>query len=223
MPCCTVHECYNNNHISLLIVPTHTKVGYSVTCVNSVSMSSFSVCIGVVVQEEQETSYTILRARGCNVTLNGLKPNTAYLLQIRARTAAGYGASSPTIQFETSPDCKSSTRWLVLLSLPQQSSQHLSVCLTSCMYCDMSWISLLSLAFQQPSPSPVRTARLFWSPYPLPWPSSSWRCCCTSWSAGLSTSQSSKLLLTVYTISLSLCLFLIAKNCPSPPPRKILP
>ncbi|CAG09222.1 unnamed protein product, partial [Tetraodon nigroviridis] len=55
-------------------------------------------------EEEQETSYTILRARGCNVTLNGLKPNTAYLLQIRARTAAGYGASSPSIQFETSPD-----------------------------------------------------------------------------------------------------------------------
>uniref|UniRef100_A0A674PQT2 receptor protein-tyrosine kinase n=1 Tax=Takifugu rubripes TaxID=31033 RepID=A0A674PQT2_TAKRU len=55
-------------------------------------------------KEEQETSYTILRARGCNVTLNGLKPNTAYLLQIRARTAAGYGASSPSIQFETSPD-----------------------------------------------------------------------------------------------------------------------
>uniref|UniRef100_A0A3P8W3X9 receptor protein-tyrosine kinase n=1 Tax=Cynoglossus semilaevis TaxID=244447 RepID=A0A3P8W3X9_CYNSE len=55
-------------------------------------------------KEEQETSYTILRARGCNVTLNGLKPNTAYLLQIRARTAAGYGASSPSFQFETSPD-----------------------------------------------------------------------------------------------------------------------
>uniref|UniRef100_A0A8D0AQL4 receptor protein-tyrosine kinase n=1 Tax=Sander lucioperca TaxID=283035 RepID=A0A8D0AQL4_SANLU len=57
-------------------------------------------------EKEQETSYTILRARGCNVTLNGLKPNTAYLLQIRARTAAGYGASSPSFQFETSPDCK---------------------------------------------------------------------------------------------------------------------
>lgn len=107
---------------------------------------SFSVCIGLVVKEEQETSYTILRARGCNVTLNGLKPNTAYLLQIRARTAAGYGASSPSIQFETSPDCKSSTHLLVLLSikyraeagaddmcsLPQQSSQHLSVWFTVC-------------------------------------------------------------------------------------------
>lgn len=113
MPCCIVHECYNNQ-ISLLIVPTCSKVGYSVTCVNSVSII---FCIGLVLQEEQETSYTILRARGCNVTLNGLKPNTAYLLQIRARTAAGYGASSPSIQFETSPDCKSSARWLVLLSI----------------------------------------------------------------------------------------------------------
>lgn len=63
----------------------------------------------LVLQEEQETSYTILRARGCNVTLNGLKPNTAYILQIRARTAAGYGASSPSFQFETSPDCKLGT------------------------------------------------------------------------------------------------------------------
>lgn len=71
----------------------------------------FSPCsiVLLVFQEEQETSYTILRARGCNVTLNGLKPNTAYLLQIRARTAAGYGASSPSFQFETSPDCKLST------------------------------------------------------------------------------------------------------------------
>ena len=64
------------------------------------------VVVLLVSQEEHETSYTILRARGCNVSLNGLKPNTAYLLQIRARTAAGYGASSPSFQFETSPDCK---------------------------------------------------------------------------------------------------------------------
>ncbi|MEQ2194264.1 Ephrin type-A receptor 3 [Xenoophorus captivus] len=58
------------------------------------------------VKKQPAGIYTILRARGCNVTLNGLKPNTAYLLQIRARTAAGYGASSPSFQLETSPDCK---------------------------------------------------------------------------------------------------------------------
>ncbi|KAL0183747.1 hypothetical protein M9458_019443, partial [Cirrhinus mrigala] len=54
--------------------------------------------------QEQETSYTILRSKGTNVTLNGLKPDTTYLLQIRARTAAGYGGSSRKFEFETSPD-----------------------------------------------------------------------------------------------------------------------
>ncbi|KAK2850077.1 hypothetical protein Q7C36_008860 [Tachysurus vachellii] len=55
-------------------------------------------------KQEQETSYTILRCKGTNVTLNGLKPDTRYLLQIRARTAAGYGSSSRKFEFETSPD-----------------------------------------------------------------------------------------------------------------------
>ncbi|XP_049341020.1 ephrin type-A receptor 3 isoform X2 [Astyanax mexicanus] len=55
-------------------------------------------------EKEQETSYTILRSKGTNVTLNGLKPDTSYLLQIRARTAAGYGSSSRKFEFETSPD-----------------------------------------------------------------------------------------------------------------------
>uniref|UniRef100_A0A671XCT2 receptor protein-tyrosine kinase n=1 Tax=Sparus aurata TaxID=8175 RepID=A0A671XCT2_SPAAU len=74
-------------------------------------------------KEEQETSYTILRARGCNVTLNGLKPNTAYLLQIRARTAAGYGASSPSFQFETSPDSA--------FSISSESSQVVLIAISS--------------------------------------------------------------------------------------------
>ncbi|XP_058886299.1 ephrin type-A receptor 3 isoform X2 [Acipenser ruthenus] len=55
-------------------------------------------------EKEQETSYTILRSKGTNVTINGLKPDTTYLFQIRARTAAGYGASSRKFEFETSPD-----------------------------------------------------------------------------------------------------------------------
>uniref|UniRef100_A0A3Q3GUU2 receptor protein-tyrosine kinase n=1 Tax=Labrus bergylta TaxID=56723 RepID=A0A3Q3GUU2_9LABR len=66
---------------------------------------------------EQETSYTILRARGCNVTLNSLKPNTAYLLQIRARTAAGYGASSPSFQFETTFSISSENSQVVLIAI----------------------------------------------------------------------------------------------------------
>ncbi|XP_010765032.1 uncharacterized protein [Notothenia coriiceps] len=74
-------------------------------------------------EEEQETSYTILRARGCNVTLSSLKPNTAYLLQIRARTAAGYGASSPSFQFETSPDSA--------FSISSESSQVVLIAISS--------------------------------------------------------------------------------------------
>lgn len=56
-------------------------------------------------QQEQETSYTILRARGTNVTISSLKPDTTYVFQIRARTAAGYGTNSRKFEFETSPDC----------------------------------------------------------------------------------------------------------------------
>ncbi|XP_031814716.1 ephrin type-A receptor 3 isoform X2 [Sarcophilus harrisii] len=55
-------------------------------------------------KQEQETSYTILRAKGTNVTINGLKPETTYIFQIRARTAAGYGTNSRKFEFETSPD-----------------------------------------------------------------------------------------------------------------------
>ncbi|VTJ79329.1 Hypothetical predicted protein, partial [Marmota monax] len=54
--------------------------------------------------QEQETSYTILRARGTNVTISSLKPDTTYVFQIRARTAAGYGTNSRKFEFETSPD-----------------------------------------------------------------------------------------------------------------------
>lgn len=56
-------------------------------------------------KQEQETSYTILRARGTNVTISSLKPDTTYVFQIRARTAAGYGSNSRKFEFETSPDC----------------------------------------------------------------------------------------------------------------------
>uniref|UniRef100_A0A803U1P2 Ephrin type-A receptor 3 n=1 Tax=Anolis carolinensis TaxID=28377 RepID=A0A803U1P2_ANOCA len=55
-------------------------------------------------KQEQETSYTILRAKSTNVTISGLKPDTMYVFQIRARTAAGYGTNSRKFEFETSPD-----------------------------------------------------------------------------------------------------------------------
>ncbi|XP_052378389.1 ephrin type-A receptor 3-like isoform X3 [Oncorhynchus keta] len=73
-------------------------------------------------KQEQETSYTILRSKGCNVTLGGLKADTSYLLQIRARTAAGYGASSRSFEFETSPDS---------FSISSESSQVVLIAISS--------------------------------------------------------------------------------------------
>lgn len=75
-------------------------------CYAKTNISLVFLLLLSILQQEQETSYTILRSKGTNVTLNGLKPDTTYLLQIRARTAAGYGSSSRKFEFETSPDCK---------------------------------------------------------------------------------------------------------------------
>ncbi|CAB1347214.1 unnamed protein product, partial [Coregonus sp. 'balchen'] len=50
------------------------------------------------------------------------KADTSYLLQIRARTAAGYGASSRSFEFETSPD---------LFSISSESSQVVLIAISS--------------------------------------------------------------------------------------------
>uniref|UniRef100_A0A8D0CH63 receptor protein-tyrosine kinase n=1 Tax=Scleropages formosus TaxID=113540 RepID=A0A8D0CH63_SCLFO len=68
-------------------------------------------------EKEQETSYTILRSKGTNVTLSGLKPDTSYLLQIRARTAAGYGAPSRKFEFETTFSISSENSQVVLIAI----------------------------------------------------------------------------------------------------------
>nr|XP_029500867.1 ephrin type-A receptor 3-like [Oncorhynchus nerka] len=88
----------------------------------STACTRTSVCFCVFVFQEQETSYTILRSKGCNVTLSGLKADTSYLLQIRARTAAGYGASSRSFEFETSPDS---------FSISSESSQVVLIAISS--------------------------------------------------------------------------------------------
>uniref|UniRef100_H3AY04 receptor protein-tyrosine kinase n=1 Tax=Latimeria chalumnae TaxID=7897 RepID=H3AY04_LATCH len=54
-------------------------------------------------KEDQETSYTIIKSKDTEVIADGLKPASAYIFQIRARTAAGYGGFSRRFEFETSP------------------------------------------------------------------------------------------------------------------------
>ncbi|XP_078287637.1 ephrin type-A receptor 5-like isoform X2 [Rhinoraja longicauda] len=52
---------------------------------------------------EKETSYTIIKSKETEILVDGLKPTTTYIFQIRARTAAGYGGYSRKFEFETSP------------------------------------------------------------------------------------------------------------------------
>uniref|UniRef100_A0A8C3BLL9 receptor protein-tyrosine kinase n=1 Tax=Cairina moschata TaxID=8855 RepID=A0A8C3BLL9_CAIMO len=54
-------------------------------------------------EKDQETSYTIIKSKETMITADGLKPGSAYIFQIRARTAAGYGGFSRRFEFETSP------------------------------------------------------------------------------------------------------------------------
>ncbi|KAM7052509.1 ephrin type-A receptor 5 isoform 5-T5 [Acridotheres tristis] len=54
-------------------------------------------------EKDQETSYTIIKSKETTITADGLKPGSAYIFQIRARTAAGYGGFSQRFEFETSP------------------------------------------------------------------------------------------------------------------------
>uniref|UniRef100_A0A674IXK0 receptor protein-tyrosine kinase n=1 Tax=Terrapene triunguis TaxID=2587831 RepID=A0A674IXK0_9SAUR len=54
-------------------------------------------------EKDQETSYTIIKSKETKITVDGLKPASTYIFQIRARTAAGYGGFSRRFEFETSP------------------------------------------------------------------------------------------------------------------------
>ncbi|XP_030347539.1 ephrin type-A receptor 5 isoform X11 [Strigops habroptila] len=54
-------------------------------------------------EKDEETSYTIIKSKLTTITADGLKPGSAYIFQIRARTAAGYGGFSRRFEFETSP------------------------------------------------------------------------------------------------------------------------
>lgn len=47
-----------------------------------------------------------------NVVLEGLRPGTGYVVQVRARTVAGYGAYSKEMLFQTLTDGKSVGGWL---------------------------------------------------------------------------------------------------------------
>ncbi|XP_063065861.1 ephrin type-A receptor 5 [Engraulis encrasicolus] len=60
-------------------------------------------------EKDQETSYTIIKSKETAIVADGLKPSSAYIFQIRARTAAGYGGFSRRFEFDTSPYLEASS------------------------------------------------------------------------------------------------------------------
>ncbi|XP_069775129.1 ephrin type-A receptor 8 isoform X2 [Narcine bancroftii] len=50
---------------------------------------------------KEQQSYSTLKARGTSVTVSNLKPGTRYIFQVRARTSAGCGRFSQTVEIET--------------------------------------------------------------------------------------------------------------------------
>ncbi|XP_077479507.1 ephrin type-A receptor 5-like isoform X1 [Stigmatopora argus] len=54
-------------------------------------------------EKEQDSSYTIIKSRETEMVVESLKPSSAYIFQVRARTSAGYGAFSRRFEFQTSP------------------------------------------------------------------------------------------------------------------------
>ncbi|TNN86353.1 Ephrin type-A receptor 5 [Liparis tanakae] len=54
-------------------------------------------------EKEQDSSYTIIKSKETEMAVEGLKPSSVYIFQVRARTSAGYGAFSRRFEFQTSP------------------------------------------------------------------------------------------------------------------------
>ncbi|KAF0031055.1 hypothetical protein F2P81_015610 [Scophthalmus maximus] len=57
-------------------------------------------------EKEQDSSYTIIKSKETEMVVEGLKPSSVYIFQVRARTSAGYGAFSRRFEFQTSPYLK---------------------------------------------------------------------------------------------------------------------
>ncbi|XP_064423951.1 ephrin type-A receptor 8 isoform X1 [Latimeria chalumnae] len=52
-------------------------------------------------KDKEQQSYSTLKSKGTSATVLGLKPGTRYVFQVRARTSAGCGRFSQTIEVET--------------------------------------------------------------------------------------------------------------------------
>lgn len=55
-------------------------------------------------QEQEQLSYSSVRTKNPSVVVTGLRPLTAYVFHLRARTTVGYTAYSPNFEFSTAAE-----------------------------------------------------------------------------------------------------------------------
>uniref|UniRef100_A0A6Q2ZPC3 Ephrin type-A receptor 7 n=1 Tax=Esox lucius TaxID=8010 RepID=A0A6Q2ZPC3_ESOLU len=58
---------------------------------------------------EKDRIYSTVKSRSTSATVNNLKPSTAYVFQIRAFTAAGYGTFGPRVEVTTKEEASAAT------------------------------------------------------------------------------------------------------------------
>lgn len=52
-------------------------------------------------KDQKDRIYSTVKSKSTSATVNHLKPSTAYVFQIRALTAAGYGTFGPRLEVTT--------------------------------------------------------------------------------------------------------------------------
>ncbi|XP_019911919.1 ephrin type-A receptor 7 isoform X3 [Esox lucius] len=60
-------------------------------------------------KEQKDRIYSTVKSRSTSATVNNLKPSTAYVFQIRAFTAAGYGTFGPRVEVTTKEEASAAT------------------------------------------------------------------------------------------------------------------
>lgn len=55
----------------------------------------------LILQDNEEHSYSTLKSKNTSARVSGLKPGTKYIFQVRARTSAGVGRFSQNVEIQT--------------------------------------------------------------------------------------------------------------------------
>lgn len=100
----SVQHCIFLHHSFLNCVVYHFAANiFSVWCFVILNLSP---CVCCSFQDHAEINSTILRSQTNTARVEGLRPGTVYVVQVRARTVAGFGKYSSKMCFQTLTDGK---------------------------------------------------------------------------------------------------------------------